>query len=58
VCACGRVPLVEHVIRKVERPSAEEIALNPRASAARLRAVRRLDTPLSTDPPATTEVHR
>jgi 16S rRNA (cytosine1402-N4)-methyltransferase len=58
VCACGRVPLVEHVIRKVERPSAEEIAVNPRASAARLRAVRRLDTPLPTDPSATTEVHR
>ncbi|MEX1177562.1 MAG: 16S rRNA (cytosine(1402)-N(4))-methyltransferase RsmH [Nitriliruptor sp.] len=56
VCACGRVPLVEHVVRKVERPSAAEVATNPRASAARLRAVRRLDTPLSTtDHP---EVHR
>jgi 16S rRNA (cytosine1402-N4)-methyltransferase len=45
VCACGRVPLVEHVVRKVERPSAAEIADNPRASAARLRAVRRLPDP-------------
>jgi 16S rRNA (cytosine1402-N4)-methyltransferase len=47
VCACGRVPLVEHVVRKVERPEAAEVAANPRASAARLRAVRRLDTPPS-----------
>jgi 16S rRNA (cytosine1402-N4)-methyltransferase len=48
VCACGRVPLVEHLVRKVERPSAAEVADNPRASAARLRAVRRLDTPTPT----------
>jgi 16S rRNA (cytosine1402-N4)-methyltransferase len=48
VCACGRVPLVEHIVRKVERPSAAEVADNPRASAARLRAVRRLDTPTPT----------
>ncbi|MEX1162019.1 MAG: 16S rRNA (cytosine(1402)-N(4))-methyltransferase RsmH [Nitriliruptor sp.] len=56
VCACGRVPLVEHVVRKIERPSAAEVATNPRASAARLRAVRRLDTPVQTPEP--TEVHR
>jgi 16S rRNA (cytosine1402-N4)-methyltransferase len=56
VCACGRVPLVEHVVRKVERPSAAEIADNPRASAARLRVVRRLDTPLTPSDPA--EVRR
>ncbi|MFT5224253.1 MAG: 16S rRNA (cytosine1402-N4)-methyltransferase [Glaciecola sp.] len=42
VCACGRVPIVSHVVRRPERPSPEEIARNPRASAARLRAVRRL----------------
>ncbi|MBW3657253.1 MAG: 16S rRNA (cytosine(1402)-N(4))-methyltransferase RsmH [Actinobacteria bacterium] len=41
VCACGRVPLVEHVVRRPERPDELEIADNPRASAARLRAVRR-----------------
>jgi 16S rRNA (cytosine1402-N4)-methyltransferase len=56
VCACGRVPLVEHVVRKVERPSAAEVADNPRASAARLRAVRRLDSP--TEQPAPTERFR
>jgi 16S rRNA (cytosine1402-N4)-methyltransferase len=49
VCACGRVPLVDPIVRKVERPTAAEIAANPRASAARLRAVRRRpDAPLAT----------
>ena len=42
VCACGRVPLVEHLVRRPERPGDDEVARNPRASAARLRAVRRL----------------
>ncbi|MDX1657265.1 MAG: 16S rRNA (cytosine(1402)-N(4))-methyltransferase RsmH [Nitriliruptorales bacterium] len=42
VCACGRVPIVEHVIRKPERPGDDEISSNRRASAARLRAVRKL----------------
>jgi 16S rRNA (cytosine1402-N4)-methyltransferase len=45
VCACGRVPLVEHLVRRPERPDAAEVARNPRASAARLRAVRRLPDP-------------
>ena len=42
VCACGRTPLVEHVVRRPERPDDAEIAINRRASAARLRVVRRL----------------
>lgn len=46
VCACGRVPLLEPIVRKVERPTASEIARNPRASAARLRAARRTDAPV------------
>jgi 16S rRNA (cytosine1402-N4)-methyltransferase len=42
ICACGRTPLVEHVVRRPERPDDAEIATNRRASAARLRVVRRL----------------
>jgi 16S rRNA (cytosine1402-N4)-methyltransferase len=45
VCACGRVPLVTPVVRRPERPSDTEVSNNPRASAARLRAVRREPTP-------------
>lgn len=42
VCACGKTPRVAHLIRKPVRPSAEEAAANPRASAAKLRAVRKI----------------
>ncbi len=42
VCGCGRTPAAEPIVRRPERPSDEEVAANPRASAARLRALRRL----------------
>ncbi len=41
VCACGRVPSVEHVVRRPAVPTPEELAANPRSASVRLRAVRR-----------------
>jgi 16S rRNA (cytosine1402-N4)-methyltransferase len=38
ICVCGREPVVRALSRKAIRPSAQEIALNPRAASARLRA--------------------
>ncbi len=38
VCVCGREPLVRRLTSKPIRPDAHEVALNPRASSARLRA--------------------
>jgi 16S rRNA (cytosine1402-N4)-methyltransferase len=37
ICACGREPVVRVVTRKAVRPSAQEVAANPRAASARLR---------------------
>ena len=42
VCACGRVTELRSLARKVVRPSEEEVAANPRARSARLRAVERV----------------
>jgi 16S rRNA (cytosine1402-N4)-methyltransferase len=42
VCGCGRVPIVRHLTRGAERPDAGEVAGNPRARPARLRAVERI----------------
>ena len=41
-CACGRTPEAALITRRAIRSSAEEVAENPRASSARLRAARKL----------------
>jgi 16S rRNA (cytosine1402-N4)-methyltransferase len=38
VCVCGREPELRRLNRKAIRPSPQELALNPRAASARLRA--------------------
>ena len=38
VCACGRAPQLNFLTRKPHLPSEEELAKNPRAKSARLRA--------------------
>jgi 16S rRNA (cytosine1402-N4)-methyltransferase len=38
VCRCGREPELRPLTRRALRPSAEEVAVNPRAGSARLRA--------------------
>jgi 16S rRNA (cytosine1402-N4)-methyltransferase len=48
-CACGAVPAVRLLWRSGRKPSAGEIARNPRAESARLRAVEKLD-PATTGP--------
>lgn len=47
VCVCERTVDYQLITRKVERPGAAELAANPRASAARLRAIRRLEQPVT-----------
>jgi 16S rRNA (cytosine1402-N4)-methyltransferase len=42
VCACGREPEAALITRRSIVPSAAEVAHNPRASSARLRAARKL----------------
>jgi 16S rRNA (cytosine1402-N4)-methyltransferase len=42
VCACGRTPEAALITRRSVVPLAEEVALNPRAGSARLRAAREL----------------
>ncbi len=41
VCGCGRTPEFRLVTSKAVRPSAEEVATNPRSASARLRVVQR-----------------
>jgi len=42
ICVCGRIPRLRLVSRPSMTPSAAEIAANPRARSARLRAVERI----------------
>ena len=44
-CVCGAVPRVRLVWRGVHRPSAAEVAANPRSESARLRAAEKLEVP-------------
>jgi 16S rRNA (cytosine1402-N4)-methyltransferase len=42
VCACGREPQLRLLVRGAEEPTEAEVAANPRAASARLRAVERI----------------
>jgi 16S rRNA (cytosine1402-N4)-methyltransferase len=42
-CVCGAVPQVRLLNRGARKPSADEVTSNPRAEAARLRAVEKLE---------------
>jgi len=44
-CVCGAIPAVRVLTRGARLPAPDEVASNPRASSARLRAAERLDAP-------------
>jgi 16S rRNA (cytosine1402-N4)-methyltransferase len=44
ICVCGHEPALRALSRRAIRPSAQEIATNPRAASARLRAAAKTET--------------
>jgi 16S rRNA (cytosine1402-N4)-methyltransferase len=42
VCACGRDPLLRVLTTRAVRPSAQEVAVNPRSASARLRVAEKV----------------
>ncbi|UCH83426.1 MAG: 16S rRNA (cytosine(1402)-N(4))-methyltransferase RsmH [Candidatus Latescibacterota bacterium] len=44
LCVCGQVPTLKLLTRRVVKPSAAEVASNPRSRSARLRAVQIVNT--------------
>lgn len=42
VCACGKQPTLKVLTRKAQRPSAEEVMINPMARSTKLRAAEKL----------------
>jgi 16S rRNA (cytosine1402-N4)-methyltransferase len=49
VCVCGHEPTLRALSRRAIRPSAQEIATNPRAASARLRAAAKTDAETETE---------
>jgi 16S rRNA (cytosine1402-N4)-methyltransferase len=52
VCVCDHQPRLQRLTRRAVRPSADEIAANPRSRSAVLRAAARLPVPEADSVPA------